>query len=100
MPSELSVSYNQHLGQYLAVHSLDLSGKIVARTAANPWGPWSEPSVLWEVKVHHATPPPYPTLVYAGKEHPEMSAQSGRVIYLTYVEFEEYFPRLIEIVLQ
>jgi hypothetical protein len=99
MPSELSVSYNEHLQAFLAVHSLDLTGKIVARTAPNPWGPWSEPAVLWHVKVQHATPPPYPTLIYAGKEHPEMSHQNGRVIYLTYVEFEEYFPRLVEITL-
>jgi hypothetical protein len=97
MPSELSVSFNSHLGAYLAVHSLDLSGKIVARTAPKPWGPWSEPVTLWTVKKDH--PFPYLQLIYAGKEHPELSGDNGRRIYLTYIEFEEYFPHLVEVTL-
>ncbi|HWP39411.1 MAG TPA: DUF4185 domain-containing protein, partial [Tepidisphaeraceae bacterium] len=101
MPSELSVSFNAHLGQYLAVHSLDLSGRIVGRTAPNPWGPWSEPVVLWTVQPPpRPRPLPYPTLIYAGKEHPELSEQNGRIVYLTYVEFEEYFPHLVEVELE
>jgi hypothetical protein len=99
MPSELSVSFNAHLGQYLAVHSLDLTGRIVARVAPHPRGPWSEPDDLWAVTVRRDKPLPYPPLVYAGKEHPELSRENGRVIYLTYVEFEEYFPHLVEVTL-
>jgi len=95
-PNELSVSFNQHLGSFLAVHSQDVSGVIVGRTAPNPWGPWSEP-----VTLHTVSPPkkkiPYPVLVYAGKEHPELAQDRGRKIYVTYVEFEEYFPHLLEI---
>jgi hypothetical protein len=101
MPSECSVSFNEHLGCYLAVHSLELSGQIVARTARDPWGPWSEPTTLWTV-----TPPrtpyarPYePALIYAGKEHPQLAADGGRTIYLTYIEFEEYYPHLVEVTL-
>ena len=100
MPSELSVSYNAYVGSYLAVHSLDLTGKIVGRTAPNPWGPWDEPVVLWTVNVKRDQPLPYPVLIYAGKEHPEISEDGGRIIYLTYIEFEEYFPHLIEVKLQ
>jgi hypothetical protein len=100
MPSELSVSWNDHLGAYLAIHSLDLTGNIVARTAPAPWGPWSGPTILWSASSTHPAALSYPTLVYAGKEHPELSEQGGRVIYLTYVEFEEYFPRLIEVTLE
>lgn len=101
MPNEMSVSWNAHLGSYLAVHSLDLTGSIVARTAPQPWGPWSDPVELWKV-----TPPqidytiPYPPLIYAGKEHPELAAHFGRTLYLTYIEFEEYFPHLIEVTLE
>ncbi|GAB4318122.1 MAG: hypothetical protein Kow0059_11410 [Candidatus Sumerlaeia bacterium] len=101
MPNELSVSWNPRLGRYLAVHSLDLTGRIVGRTAPHPWGPWSEPVVLWTV-----VPPrldyevPYPPLIYAGKEHPELAEEDGRVIYVTYVEFEEYFPHLVEVELE
>lgn len=98
MPSELSVGYNAHLGAYLAVHSLDLTGRIVARTAPQPWGPWSEPVTLWQVTAGHRYPLPYPfPLIYAGKEHPCLSPDAGRTIYLTYIEFEEYFPHLVEV---
>jgi hypothetical protein len=99
MPSELSVSFNEYLGRYLAVHSLELSGRVVGRTSPSPWGPWSDPVDLWTASVQHAHPIPYPTLVYAGKEHPEIADDGGRKIYLTYIEFEEYFPHLVEVTL-
>lgn len=100
IPNELSVSYNNYLGKYLAVHSLGLSGKIVARIADNLWGPWSKAYTLYEVNTEHEKPLPYPRLIYAGKEHPELSQDNGRTIYITYIEFEEYFPHLIEITLE
>lgn len=96
MPNELSVSYNSYLNKYLAVHSLDLTGKIVGRTSRTPWGPWSEPTTLYEVKVERELELPYPILIYAGKEHPSLSVNNGKIIYITYVEFEEYYPHLIE----
>lgn len=100
MPNEMSVSWNAHLGCYLAVHSLDLSGNIVGRTASNPWGPWSTPTVLWKcIPPTLDYPHPYFTMIYAGKEHPEIAGQNGKVLYLTYIEFEEYFPHLVEVVL-
>ncbi len=99
MPNELSVSYNAHLRSYLAVHSYLLSGDIVARAAPAPWGPWSDPVVLWHVDPARPRPLPYPPLVYAGKEHPELSRDGGRVVYLTYIEFEEYYPHLVEVTL-
>ncbi|MEW6193603.1 MAG: DUF4185 domain-containing protein [Bacteroidota bacterium] len=97
MPNEQSVSYNKYLGKYLAVHSYDLSGKIVARTSDNPWGPWSLPTELYQVKIDHPKELPYPQLIYAGKEHPALSKNNGQIIYITYIEFEEYYPHLIEI---
>ena len=97
MPNELSVSYNNYLNKYLAVHSLDLSGKIVGRTSPTLWGPWSEPTTLYEVKVKRELKLPYPILIYAGKEHPSLSANNGKIIYITYIEFEEYYPHLIEV---
>jgi hypothetical protein len=101
MPNELSVSWNPHLRAFLAVHSLDLTGRIVARTAPDPWGPWSDPVDLWQVQ----PPPldysiPYSPLIYAAKEHPELAEDNGRILYITYVEFEEYFPHLVEIELE
>jgi hypothetical protein len=98
MPNEMSVSWNDHLQCYLAVHSLELTGAIVGRTAATPWGPWSEPVTLWQVPPPlYDYPVPYSPLIYAGKEHPELAEDGGRVLYLTYIEFEEYFPHLIEV---
>jgi hypothetical protein len=98
MPNEMSVSWNPFLGQYLAVHSLGLTGDVVGRTAPAPWGPWSEAVTLWSVP-EPEIPPPYPRLVYAGKEHPELAEENGRILYITYIEFEEYFPHLIEVTL-
>jgi hypothetical protein len=97
MPNELSVSFNKYLNSYLAVHSLDLTGKIVARTAPNPWGPWSDHTELYQVKVDRTIDLPYPVLIYAGKEHPELTEENGRILYITYIEFEEYFPHLIKV---
>ncbi|MCD6205426.1 MAG: DUF4185 domain-containing protein [Candidatus Marinimicrobia bacterium] len=97
VPSELSISYNQYLGCYLAVHSYQTTDKIVGRTAFNPWGPWSEPIELWTVKVDDSIKLPYNRLIYAGKEHPELAEENGKTIYLTYIEFEEYFPHLIRV---
>jgi hypothetical protein len=98
-PNELSVSYNRYLGCYLAVHSMDISGLVVARTAPEPWGPWSEPINLMKIFVHRTKPLPYPPLVYAAKEHPELAEGKGKVLYITYIEFEEYFPHLLEVTL-
>jgi hypothetical protein len=100
MPNEMSVSWNEHLGCYLAVHSLELSGQIVGRTAEHPWGPWSEPALLWQVPTPKWDyPVPSFPLIYAGKEHPQLAGENGRVLYLTYIEFEEYFPHLVEVTL-
>jgi hypothetical protein len=97
VPNEVSVSFNKYLGKYLAVHSYDLTGDIVSRMSQTPWGPWSEPVLLHKVKSKHEKELPYPILIYAGKEHPELSEKNGKVIYLTYIEFEEYYPHLIEV---
>lgn len=97
MPNEQSVSYNEYLGKYLAVHSLDLTGKIVARTSDTPWGPWSGAEELFQVKTDPSEKLPYPRLIYAGKEHPALIKNGGKTIYITYIEFEEYYPHLIEV---
>ena len=97
MPNELSVSYNRHLGCYLAVHSLELTGKIVGRTSPYPWGPWSEPVTLWQIVPQKKISGPHLELLYAGKEHCSFSKENGKTIYITYIEFEEYYPHLIEV---
>lgn len=101
MPTEMTVSFNSHLGSYLAVHSWQNDGYLVGRTAENPWGPWSEPFLLWTSRTELRNPLVYNgPVVYAGKEHPELAKENGKIIYLTCVEFEEYYPRLIEVILK
>ena len=97
MPNEMSVSWNEYLGAFFAVHSLGLSGKIVGRTAPAPWGPWSAPFELWDVEPLVPAAENFWPMIYAGKEHPELSEDGGRIIYLTYIEFEEYYPHLIRV---
>lgn len=97
MPNELSVSRNEYLDCFLAVHSLDLSGKVVARTAPHPMGPWSDPVTLFTVEAKREIEVKYPVLIYAGKEHPELAGHGGRILYITYIEFEEYYPHLMEV---
>ncbi len=97
MPNELSVDYNEYIGGYLSVHSLDLTGKIVARTSPTPWGPWSKPVEIWKIIPTTKIEGPKLELLYAGKAHPFFSKDNGKTIYLTYIEFEEYYPHLVEI---
>lgn len=99
MPNEMSVSWNEWLGCWLAVNSYSTHGRIVAQTADHPWGPWSKPKDLHHVELEpHGLP--YPTLIYAGKEHPALSRENGRILAVTYIEFEEYYPHLLEIELE
>ena len=100
MPNEMSVSWNSYLGCYFSVHSLGLTGDVVARTAEHPWGPWSSPELLWRVDPLFPATDKFSPLVYAGKEHPEMTPDNGKTVFLTFIEFEEYFPHLVEIELE
>lgn len=101
MPTEMSVSFNNYLNRHLAIYSREDTCDIEAHTAETPWGPWSEPSVLYTAKVGLRNPLVYGgPIVYAGKEHPELALQNGKTIYVTYVEFEEYFPHLVELTLK
>ena len=99
-PNELSISFNAYLDCYIAVHSHIMTGKVVMRRSPTPWGPWGEEELLFEAVHPRATPLPYPDLLYAGKEHPWLSEDEGKTIYVSYIEFEEYFPHLMKITLK
>ena len=75
----LSVSWNAHLGRYLAVYNVPLSNRVAMRTAQSPTGPWSAPTTLFT-----GLDAPAGTFDYAGMEHPELAAERGRVITVTY----------------
>jgi len=100
MPNEMSVSWNPYLERYISIHSLGLTGEVVARTSEHPWGSWSEPVLLWKVEPLFPATDKFFPLIYAGKEHPEMSPDGGKTIFLTFIEFEEYYPHLVKIELE
>ncbi len=83
VPGELSVSWNAHLGAYLAVYSDVLKSRVVARLARAPQGPWSDPVALFAMK-----PPPSSTMgfSYAGREHPHLARNNGKTLFVTYYQ--------------
>jgi hypothetical protein len=47
---ELSVSYNRFIKRWIMLYNCDISklSRIVMRTACFPWGPWSEPQIIFD----------------------------------------------------
>jgi len=93
-PTELSVAYNRYLGGYLAVHSVGLSERIRLSVAPEPWGPYQR---LDEIGAPHRAFEK--AFCYAGKEHPELTEEGGRVIYITYVDSQRYWLQLLRVTL-
>jgi hypothetical protein len=77
-PGDLSVSYNAHLGKFLAVFSAIFSNDISYATASHPEGPWSPSQKLMTGMS------PASGNDYAGKEHPELSSNGGKQIVVSY----------------
>jgi hypothetical protein len=84
-PGDLSVSWNAHLGAYLAVHSVIFADDVVFHTAPRPEGPWTGARHLF-VGAHVDG-----TNDYAGKEHPELATDGGRGLVVTYAHPEGGF---------
>jgi hypothetical protein len=91
LANEYSVSYLAALGEYVAVYTAQgLSKNIVARFAPNPWGPWSEPEVLYECPEASWSADVF---CYAAKGHPELSLAPDEII-VTYVASSLDFEKL------
>jgi hypothetical protein len=103
--AECSVSFLPAHKKYVAVYTEGgLSKKIVARSAAAPWGPWSEPALLfecpemgWNKKI----------FCYAAKAHPMLAVNDGELV-ISYVanafdwgmvinDARLYWPRFIRV---
>lgn len=95
VPNEMSVSFNQHLGCYVAVHSYLRQNKILMRTAPTITGPWSDAEIVYRPRRIKDD-----DLIYAAKEHPELARENGRIIYVTFVNSSTYVPQLVEISLK
>ncbi|MEP6757006.1 MAG: DUF4185 domain-containing protein [Chthonomonadales bacterium] len=94
-PTELSIHWNDYVGGYLAVHSMGISDRIRISVAPNPWGPYT---TISEISAPHRVLGK--GFCYAGKEHPELSEDGGRVIYVTYVDSERYWLHMLKVTLK
>ncbi|MBM3269510.1 MAG: DUF4185 domain-containing protein [Candidatus Sericytochromatia bacterium] len=100
---EMSVRWNPHLREFLMVYIPPLGREIRMRTAAVPWGPWSEAQT-----VAPCQPAGDPGMsCYGAKQHVELDRDHGREIVLTYNTNTEpaklagrpdlYWPRLVRV---
>lgn len=94
-PGELSVAWNAYLGGYLAVHSVGLTEKVRLSLAASPWGPYR---TIAEIGTPHRAFER--AFCYAGKEHPELAEEGGRILYITYVDNQRYWLQLLKVTLE
>lgn len=99
--NELSISYNPYIDKYMAIysyagtlHKKRNNDEIHMRTADKPEGPWGPPIIVYRPKRSRKE-----DFCYAAKEHPEYS-RDGKIIYVTYVSHQRYFPELIKIKLK
>jgi hypothetical protein len=76
--SGLTITRNEHLGQYLAIYSEIFSNRVLSRTAPRPEGPWSE-----AVEAYASPAPPQGTN-YAAREHPQLAREGERTIVVSY----------------
>ena len=81
MATEFSVSYLPAFKQYALVTTENgLSDKIMVRTGANPWGPWSEPTTVYRCPEMASDKKIF---CYAAKAHPSQAA--GDELVISYV---------------
>jgi hypothetical protein len=76
--SILSVAWNSFLNEYVAVYSQPFSNNVLLRTAPNPEGPWSGPTVAFVAMA------PSSGNVYDALAHPEYDDNGGQTIYVSY----------------
>jgi hypothetical protein len=82
----LSVSYNAHLGRYLAFQHGAFEQQVYLRTAPQPQGPWSEP-----VMAFTGLAPAAKTWNYAAFEHPELATAGGQAVFVSYYHAQGVF---------
>ncbi|MGB6181764.1 MAG: DUF4185 domain-containing protein [Rhodococcus sp. (in: high G+C Gram-positive bacteria)] len=81
---EMSVAWNDYLGRYVMLYGNDVEGRILARTATSPEGPWSAPTTL----VVNTEIGNYPGGgLYAPYIHPK---SSGNSLYFTASQYSSY----------
>lgn len=82
----VSVAYNPYLKKYLAVGNVGFD-KIGARTADRLEGPWSAPTT-W-IDCETIARPAVP-VCYSPLQHPQLSTDGGRTLFLTFTRMATY----------
>jgi hypothetical protein len=79
-PGMLSLSHNNYLGRYIAVHSRWFSNDVVVQSAKAPTGPWRE-------ELTFTLPSPSVGVVQAALEQPALLGpdECARVIWISYL---------------
>ncbi|MDP9236000.1 MAG: DUF4185 domain-containing protein [Chloroflexota bacterium] len=95
LPSDngLSVTFNEHLGKWLAVYNADF-WSVKVRLADQPWGPWSQPITWFDCQPLAGEHYPY---CYSSAIHGELSPHDGSTIYVTFANPEPYDVSLVEL---
>ncbi|MGD9128400.1 MAG: DUF4185 domain-containing protein [Planctomycetia bacterium] len=102
---QASVVWNEHLKRYVLLHVggvFNAPRKVYLRTAENCWGPWSEPTLVFELPGKLGEK--FNGLIYCAYLHPELFRDDGRVMAFTYCLIENDIkkfglanPKLVEI---
>jgi len=88
---ECSIIYNEYLGKWIFSYLNEKSHNLEIRESREPWGPWSEPTML----VDHKS---FPGL-YGAYMHPLLVMEKGRIIYFTMSLWKPYNVYLMKVVL-
>ena len=75
----MSVVRNAHIGRWLVVYAEPLTNVIMARSAAELGGPWSE-----QVQLFKTPPPSASTWTVDAALHDEYTENGGQTLYISY----------------
>jgi hypothetical protein len=87
-----SVFYDNFLGMYVAIYSAVFSNDVYYRVAYNPWGPWSDQTLIftglagWENNAD-----------YAAMAHPEFAQANGQIQYIAYVQTTGFLAQVLQL---
>ena len=82
----ISIAYNAFLRKYVAVGNVGID-KIGARVADRLEGPWSAPTVWIDCS---AIAQPSVPVCYSPYQHPQLSTDGGRTLFLTFTRMAAY----------
>lgn len=88
--SELSVCYNEYLGQYMTVFSRN--GKLIMLTAPTPYDTFKDPVVLLSQQDYSG--------IYGGFIHPRYLTDGGKSFYMTVSSWAVYNVYWVKVVLK